>query len=445
MSLLENLRKQKNEWDFDPSRPARMLTGDTTKAQEVKEKKPEPKPAETVQPEEIPADKALDSFEPPKEAPSVETQLVNENINIAKQQGVPRSNGGLGPREPQFRAIIKAPHYPNREQANTLLKNAEILKKGLTGDQLEYYNTQLEATRMQTEELFTRLQQSKDLQLEKKERIDLALSIAQAVEHLGHSFTRLFAANYGLKKGVDLSGLKFDKYDWATTQSRYDKRFDRIIDSIDKKQAQALTAGKEQITALQESKEKTESEMREEALAKEKMATTLTAADSAAASRQAIAQARLDDAALDRESRERMKAAELASKAMLQSVSMKQKAARSAAEKSAADADAKLAVYDYIKAQLPQEGDVDPDDLSYIIKTVRTSAAKAGVDLAPLAEINEENQGWWMFGNSAEAVRTAIDAETKKLLGLSEGGQNETAAPSPDFDVEFSQEDIDAM
>lgn len=47
-----------------------------------------------------------------------------------------------------------------------------------------------------------------------KERRDTAIAFGKILETLAHGLIKIGAANYGLKKGIDMSGMKFDKENW---------------------------------------------------------------------------------------------------------------------------------------------------------------------------------------------------------------------------------------
>lgn len=63
------------------------------------------------------------------------------------------------------------------------------------------------------------------------------LEVAQTV---GHALAQLFAAREGMKKGVDLSGLKFDKTDWERIKDRNYRMFNDAASRLSDERANAL-------------------------------------------------------------------------------------------------------------------------------------------------------------------------------------------------------------
>lgn len=59
---------------------------------------------------------------------------------------------------------------------------------------------------------------------------------AELAEKLGHALSKMFAAMYGLRKGIDMSGVKFDKTDW-------DRRMNTAMSFIDE-ELSAAKAGR---------------------------------------------------------------------------------------------------------------------------------------------------------------------------------------------------------
>jgi hypothetical protein len=73
-----------------------------------------------------------------------------------------------------------------------------------------------------------------------KERRDMAIAFGKILETLGHGLIKIGAANYGLKKGVDMSGLKFDKNDWDASfqlsQRSYEARLGSLQEMLAEKE-----------------------------------------------------------------------------------------------------------------------------------------------------------------------------------------------------------------
>lgn len=200
---------------------------------------------------------AFEQEKPEKEVDPLDQQ-IEEIKQMALQAGAKPTGAGVGSGEAKIRATGNIRRYSNATQIKEADTMAGILAKGLNAEQKQFYLTQLNNIRTQRDELFAKIEETKDLKIEEHERRELVLGLAQGLEMIGHGFTRLFAANYGMKKGVDMSGLKFDKFDWEATQARYDKRFTRIMEQLDKKQESIVTAASESEKGVLETMQKEE-------------------------------------------------------------------------------------------------------------------------------------------------------------------------------------------
>lgn len=89
----------------------------------------------------------------------------------------------------------------------------------------QFYMDRLGELATQRESLTQAIQESIASAEGEREKKQLWLIAGQALENLAHSMVRLAAANYGLRTGIDMSGLKFDKTDWQAQQDAVDKNF----------------------------------------------------------------------------------------------------------------------------------------------------------------------------------------------------------------------------
>ncbi len=80
-----------------------------------------------------------------------------------------------------------------------------------------------------------------------EERIDQA----RIFEILGHALAKLAAGWYGLKHGIDMSGVQFQLSDWSGDYKRIAKRLDREMDSIEGKEKITRAEFKEQERAAE--------------------------------------------------------------------------------------------------------------------------------------------------------------------------------------------------
>lgn len=73
-----------------------------------------------------------------------------------------------------------------------------------------------------------------------KERRDTAIAFGKILETLAHGLIKIGAANYGLKRGVDMSGMKFDKENWdesfKLSQQSYEARMRGLQGVLEEKE-----------------------------------------------------------------------------------------------------------------------------------------------------------------------------------------------------------------
>lgn len=99
---------------------------------------------------------------------------------------------------------IVTPQIPEPESLDSLMKKINGMTVGMSADQKELFKKQFD----DLEEL-----KNKVTGEYKKEKDNLAM--AELVTDVANSLTQLFAGAYGLKHGVDMSGLKFKQTDWS--------------------------------------------------------------------------------------------------------------------------------------------------------------------------------------------------------------------------------------
>lgn len=227
-----------------------MATKDKKKIDENKEYDPFEQATGEVQDESY-------SPEPPKPSPIQAVPTEPDDL--------PSSGGGAG---------IGGPAERDRdmtfEQKMDLATNKEIQEQPKSeGDVTEKVSTLRQAvnttpaddkeTRKQKEDINAALDRIYNEYKAERDR----LGWAEAFEKIGHGLTQLAAAHYGMKHGVDMSGLKFDKTDW-------DRKREGLMNEMKQRQAERLrrreldiTEGKE-IARQAEAKRKAEREAEKE-------------------------------------------------------------------------------------------------------------------------------------------------------------------------------------
>lgn len=153
--------------------------------------------------------------------PTIPTQQIARNINELKlvesltgkqEEAVRPTLAGLNT---GIARLAAPPMIANLSEANR-----------------QFYQERLEKIQGQRDALQETIKESMASARTEKDKESLVLGIAKALETLGHSMIQLGAANYGLRTGVDLSGLKFDKMDWTARQNAIDKNLRNRIKSI---------------------------------------------------------------------------------------------------------------------------------------------------------------------------------------------------------------------
>lgn len=399
-----------------------------TAAAKVREQRAE---EEQIQKEKTEAEQVqeLEQIGPPKGTPSPLDQDAEEIKQLALQAGAKPTGAGVGSSETKIRSSLGIPRYVNASKADRLDRMAELMGQGLTAEQKEFYSNQLNNIRTQREELFSRIEASKKLQLEEKDRNDLIMGLAQGLEMIGHGFTRLFAANYGMKKGVDMSGLRFDKFDWESAQKRYDSRFNRIMDALDEKQKSIVesSAKTEQELILQQAKQ--EERMQDTAMKLSERADRLRIEDQ----RQAIDVAKA-------EQQTELQRTRLALMAENQKAAQAAKAAGNFAEADLKQrmvaAEALTSVKNDLFEFTQKEGDeeLDRSEFAAAIEKSKAKLAKAGVDLDQLVPAEAWEEAFW--GQDSISVNEAKGRIDKVLQSVLTGGQATGQVPESGLDIE---------
>lgn len=202
----------------------------------------------------------VEEVKPPADAPSAKDQQVKEiyQRREADKNRTQYNAGVSGARV--FRGIAGLGDQALPSQIEESLTRATQLEQGLSEEDKKRYQDLLDATRNQTQDMMDRLETVRKSVLDDQAKQDTYLAVGEALELLGHNITRLFAANYGMRKGVDMSGLRFDRYDWSAAQQRYDKRFESALSKVDAQLQATTKAGREAEAAVV--KAQTEAEKR---------------------------------------------------------------------------------------------------------------------------------------------------------------------------------------
>ena len=119
--------------------------------------------------------------------------------------------------------IIETPNIPEPESLDSLMKKINGMTVGMSADQKELFQNQFD----DLEEL-----KNKVTGEYKKEKDNLAM--AELVTDVANSLTQLFAGAYGLKHGVDMSGLKFKQTDWASKLDAAKEDLNKRLNEISK-------------------------------------------------------------------------------------------------------------------------------------------------------------------------------------------------------------------
>ncbi len=144
----------------------------------------------------------------------------------AEEEETPPEKGEAGPKEPQYKSTYFKPNTEGIESTEDILKryhdDAEAGKKVADAEM------QGKLSELQTVE--------SALRKEYKENKDRT-AMMEVAEKVGHALAQFGAAQQGLRSGVDLSGLKFDKTNWGEQYNRLlDEMKMELTDLRDKKE-----------------------------------------------------------------------------------------------------------------------------------------------------------------------------------------------------------------
>lgn len=133
--------------------------------------------------------------------------------------------------------IIKSPQEFN-SYVDKMTK--EVYESNLSADDRAQYLSALasyEKSREKVNEAYNKAE----------ERIDQA----RVFEILGHALAKIAAGWYGLKHGIDMSGVQFKLSDWSGDYKRIARRLDREVDSIEGKEKLTRAGFKDQERAAE--------------------------------------------------------------------------------------------------------------------------------------------------------------------------------------------------
>lgn len=388
---------------------------------------------------------ALDGMSPPADSKDPTDQLMEESANAFKerQQGKPRYTAGIA-RESEFRAIAGLVQVPSNKQAITnAIARAEQLEAGLTPEQKEYYNTQLNNARSNATDLFTRLEKIRNAELDERKKNDMFMALGESLELLGNGLTRVFAANYGLRKGVDMSGIRFDRYDWARAQERMDKRYEYSLSQLDAQMQEGIKGLAKTEGAIIESQTKVEDRMFDQASDARKEASMLTRDEQSAQARAAgdrasiIAQGvrHADEMDYKYANMEAMSARHEAAKALREAGKL-DKAALMESKNLEQAVNALNATIDEV---VPVDStEITDKDYQEIMKRLGASATQADLKLDEIIPALREPSSFFGFVQG----RMNKDEFRQKLRQLRPSGGSSSTAPasSGSMNIEFSDE-----
>lgn len=103
----------------------------------------------------------------------------------------------------------------------------------LSQEDREWYQDRVERTESNFQEVIKKLNHMARYEMDTRERQEFRTEMAEAASIIAGSLVQLAAANYGLKKGVDLSNVRFEKVDFSRTYERLNRRFDQSMQRLD--------------------------------------------------------------------------------------------------------------------------------------------------------------------------------------------------------------------
>jgi len=373
----------------------------------------------------------LDSLKPPADSRSPEDQIVKEAGMLFdnEKQGKNRIGAGVAGAN-EFRVLAGLmDRYPSMEQVRKATQErGEQLLQGLTPEQRGYYEKQLEAVRTQAAETEDRIMKLRQATLDDQAKKNAYLALGEVLESIGNNVTRLFAANYGLRKGVDLSGIRFDRYDWAAAQARYDKYFERSLDGLDKQLETNLKSSTEAQKELIQTQSKEEERMLNMGMRDLDRAARMGGQEQALGATTARAKAELIARGLMHEDRMAADEADRETKATIAANKPDMQAQKEAAERAKRFADV-LAAESIIINRLPKkDGKVDFSKIDEVLPGMTETATASGINIQ--AELDAIRDPGFLYGKKdkipvdkaekavSEALRKAFERREQELQAI---------------------------
>lgn len=374
----------------------------------------------------------VEAVTPPADAPSVQDQQAKEiyGMREADKRGAQYNAGVAGARV--WRGIAGLGDRPMPSEITESLTRATQLEQGLSEEDKKRYQDLLDATRNQTQDMMDRLETVRKSVLDDQAKQDTYLAVGEALELLGHNITRLFAANYGMRKGVDMSGLRFDRYDWSAAQQRYDKRFESALSKVDAQLQATTKAGREAEAAVVKSQTEAEKRLSISAEKERERATSLLRDYQSQQSAERRTAAQLQQQDIQHQEKMQLERARLdAMKQRKEEVKLakKQGNAQKAASLEARNFnDAVMAINNTIDEVV----DLDDDTISTaqwkkVTQRLSQKTISAGLDLSTLVS-KDMIQGSWIPWADDKIDKAALRTKLKGLL-KPVGMQAESAAP----------------
>lgn len=172
-------------------------------------------------------------FNPPTQFPEQPTKLSREASENAMgatgQPGVP-SQMQVQDRRSTTQTIMDIQKvYANKSDPHELKNAFKAIDSATTSDMAKYLNTKDEKTGKSINDYISDMRAKIADLTEQRKDIIPQQSWGQLAEQVAHSLTQLVAGFYGMKYGVNLSGIKFDQTNW---EERIRTRLQAVNDQI---------------------------------------------------------------------------------------------------------------------------------------------------------------------------------------------------------------------
>lgn len=118
-----------------------------------------------------------------------------------------------------------SPNIENTTRGINRLGDPQLIEAIKEPSARQFYTDRLNQLQQQRDMLNTSIKEAIANAEGDREKKQLWLIAGKALEGLAQSMVQLAAANYGLRTGIDMSGLKFDRTDWQAQQEAVDKNF----------------------------------------------------------------------------------------------------------------------------------------------------------------------------------------------------------------------------